>query len=448
MVSFPATLRRIKQELADVLTPRIIEQVCREAGHAWRCRVLDPVTTIHLFLLQMLHGNAACNKLPRLTGRTFTASAYCQARRKLPLAVIQTLAKRIGAILQASTATSGLWHGHRTVLLDGTGCSMPDTPGLQKHFGQPGAQRKGCGFPVAHLLTAFDAHHGLLLGVEVAPLRSHDLALVPGIHPCLRRGDLLVADRGFCSFAHLALIQRGGMEACIRVHQRQIVSFRGHRRRTGTSHRRPARVPYSRWRKRLGPNDQLVEWLKSGKRPSWMSDEGYDRLPDWIQVRELRYRIRTAGFRTRAVTLVTTLLDPVRYPAGELWELYRTRWEVETDLRHLKTTLGLDVLRCKTVDGVMKEIWMFVLAYNLVRAVMLEAARRQMAEPQRISFVDALRWLAHAAPDAELPVLRVNADRRNRIEPRVIKRRMKKFPLMQQPRDVLRQELLKKKDAA
>ncbi len=448
MVSFPLTLRRIKQELADVLTPRMIEQVCREAGHTWRCRVLDPVTTIHLFILQMLHGNTACNKLPRLTGRKFTASAYCQARRKLPLAVIQTLAKRIGAILQTSTATSGLWHGHRPVLLDGTGCSMPDTPGLQKHFGQPGAQRKGCGFPVAHLLTAFDGYHGLLLGVEVAALRTHDLALVPAIHPCLRRGDLLVADRGFCSFAHLALIQRGGMEACIRVHQRQIVSFRRHHRRAGTSQRRTAGAPSSRWRKRLGPDDQLVEWLRSKNRPSWISDEAYEGLPDWIQVRELRYRIRTAGFRTRAVTLVTTLLDPIRYPAGELRELYRTRWGVETDLRHLKTTLGLDVLHCKTVDGVMKEIWMFVLAYNLVRAVMLEAARRQKTEPQRISFVDALRWLAHAAPDAELPALRVNADRRNRIEPRVIKRRLKEFPLMKQPRDVLRQELLKKKDAA
>jgi hypothetical protein len=448
MVSFPSALRRIKDELADLLTRPFIEQVCREAGHSWRRRVLDPVTTIHLFILQVLHHNTACSHLSRLTGKPFSASAYCQARARLPLKVVTTLAARVAELLQQTTAVGGRWHGHRTVLLDGSGCSMPDTPDLQRHFGQPGAQQKGCGFPVAHLLTAFDAHAGLLLDVEPAPLRTHDLAHVSAIHPRLRPGDLLVADRGFCSFAHLALIQQGGMEACLRMHQMQIVSFRPHRRCVGTSHRRSTGLPRSRWLKRLGPDDQMVEWPKPKTRPSWISVAAYDALPESIRVRELRYRIRTPGFRTREVTLVTTLLDPVRYPARELAELYRARWEVEINLRHLKTTLGLDVLHCQTVDGVLKELWMFVLVYNLVRAVMFEAARRQRVAPQRISFFDALRWLVHAAPDEELPALLVNPDRRDRIEPRVIKRRMKEFPLMKKPRTELRQALLRRRHAA
>ena len=165
-------------------------------------------------------------------------------------------------------------------------------------------------------------------------------------------------------------------------------------------------------------------------------------------MRELRYQVRTPGFRSREITLVTSLLDPVKYPAPELIKLYRRRWEVETCLGHLKTTLGLDVLHCKSVEGVMKEMWMFVLVYNLVRMVMLEAARRQEVAVERISFIDALRWLAHAPGDADLPALVVNPHRPNRIEPRVLKRRKKEFPVMKEPRDKLRQVLKGKPHAA
>jgi len=302
---------------------------------------------------------------------------------------------------------------------------------------------------VAHLVAAFDAHSGLIREVVAGPLRTHDMAQTQAIHPGLHAGDLLNGDRGFCSFAHLALLRSQGVEACLRVHHKQIVSFRRHRRSAGAvSRARRKGRPTSRWLASLGTRDPLVEWVKPSRPPAWMSAAEYDALPPTLQLRELRYRVGTSGFRTREITLVTTLLDPVKYSAEELAKLYAARWQVETYLRDLKMTLGLDVLHCQSVDGVMKELWMFVLVYNLVRMVMLEAARRQKVDPQRISFIDAARWLAHAAPDAELPTLVMNPHRPDRVEPRVIKRRMKEFPLMKKPRDKLRQALFRKKPAA
>lgn len=440
MASIARALVRIKQDVVACLSGALIEQVCRDAGHAWRERVLDPVTLLHLFLLQILHGNTACAAVPRLSGQSFTASAYCQARSRLPLRVIAGLVSRIGGTLRHATAATGLWHDHRVILVDGSGVSMPDTPALQAHFGQPGGQAKGCGFPVGHLLAVFEAGTGLILDLLVAPLRTHDMAQINQIHTRLQSGDLLLADRAFCSYSHLALMVQHDLHACLRMHQRQIVDFRRNRRHA-TGHHAGGR-PTSRWMARLGHLDQVVAWIKPTQKPGWMSAKDFAALPSSIQVRELRYRIRTPGFRTRDVTLVTTLLDSTTYPADELAALYQSRWQVEINLRHLKTTLGLDVLHCKTVDGVMKELWMFVLVYNLVRLVMLEAARRQGVPPNRISFIDALRWLSHAPPEQSMPTLIVNPDRRNRIEPRVIKRRTKRFPLMQQPRDKLKQALL------
>jgi hypothetical protein len=443
MVSIASGLRRIKEDVAKFLEPCFIEQVCREIGHTWRDRRLGPVATIHVFLLQMLSRNTACSHLPHLSGQTFTASAYCQARRRLPLNLITTLVFRIVGVMQQETRAARLWHGHRTILIDGSGCSMSDTPDLQVSFGQPGGQKKGCGFPVAHLLATFDAGSGLILDLIVAPLRTHDMSHVNRIHPKLRPGDLLVADRGFCSFAHLALILRHDLHACLRLHHKQIVDFRPHRR--PATNRRSTGRPRSCWLERLGALDQIVAWTKPERKPAWMSPADFEALPSSIPVRELRYPVRTPGFRAREITLVTTLLDAAKYPATELAELYRSRWQVETNLRHLKTTLGMDILHCKTVDGVLKELWMFVLVYNLVRMLMLEAARRQGVEPERISFIDALRWLAHAPPDDELPPLIINPRRADRIEPRVLKRRMKEYRLMKIPRRELRQLLLEGK---
>ena len=324
---------------------------------------------------------------------------------------------------------------------------MSDVPELQAHFGQPDGQRPGRGFPVAHLMAMFEAASGLLIEAFAAPLRTQDMSLVPRLHAVLRVGDLLVGDRGFCSSAHLTTAAAQRLHAVFRVHQRQRVEFR-------TVAPSPPEAPLStgrpksRWLRSLGLKDQLVEWVKPKRRPKWMTAEEDAVLPERLRVRELRYRTGVRGFRTEEITLVTTLLDAELYPLEALADLYATRWRVEVDLRHLKQTMGMDILRCETVDGIEKELTMYALTYNLVRMVMAEASRRQGVDVERISFADALHWLLEAEPDTEMPRLKVNPDRSGRCEPRVVKRRPKQFPRMTKPRSELRKRLLEKKVAA
>jgi hypothetical protein len=167
-------LQRFTGEWATLLQPEAIQTVCREIGYtAWRDRVLTPVTTMQLFLLQILHGHTACSHLPHLSGLRFSAAAYCLARARLPLRCFDLLLERFGSAVQRSALDEGRWQGHRTFLVDGSGCSMPDTPALQQAFGQPTEQRPGCGFPVARLLGLFHAGSGVLLKLVVAPLLTH-----------------------------------------------------------------------------------------------------------------------------------------------------------------------------------------------------------------------------------------------------------------------------------
>jgi hypothetical protein len=383
-----------------------------------------------------------------MAGRTFTASAFCQARARLPLAVFRAILREMVKALIPDTEAHGRWLGHRTFLVDGSSFSMPDTPALQAHFGQPGNQAKGCGFPVAHLLALFHAGTGLLREVAAAPLRSHDMAGIAGILPRLAAGDVLVADRGFCSFAHLAMLMSQGVHAVFRLHQKQIVDFT-----PGRAHARPCQkrapkgMPRSRWIQACGLMDQVVEYFKPARRPEWMSEAEYRALPESITVRELRYRITAPGFRTREVTLVTTLTDAELDPADALAELYGTRWRVEEHLKALKQTMKMDVLKCMTVDGVLKELTVYAMAYNLVRVTMGQAAGRQGVAADRVSFLDALRWLRGAEEGEEMPELVVNPHRPGRSEPRVRKRRPKPYPLMKRPRAELR-KLLREKDLA
>jgi hypothetical protein len=384
-------LRRIQQDLARVLDAPQITRVCREAGYRFRRRLLDPITTIHLFVMQILHGNFAAARLQDFADEPFSEAAYCKARGRLPLAVLQTLLRRVGAALRPTFDDAGRWCGHRTFHVDGSAFSMPDAPELQKEFGQPGGQRVGCGFPVAHLLTLFHAGTGFLLQVLTAPLRTHDMAQAALLHPELEEGDVLIGDRAFSSYAHLALLRRRKLHGVFRLHQRQIVDFRPYRAYNRPGEKPKKGRPTSCWLQRLGRGDQLVEYFKpkAHSRPTWMSAEDFEALPASILVRELRYRVPRVR-RTREVTLVTTLLDAAAYPAKELASLYGQRWKIETNLRHLKQTMKMDVLRCETVQGVLKELTVFALVYNLVRAVMVEASHRQQVPVDRISFADAL----------------------------------------------------------
>jgi hypothetical protein len=445
MVTILPALRQVREDLVELLERNEVERICRELEYTWRERRLDPYTTLHHFILQVVNRNTAMTHLPHLSGERFTASAYCQARQRLPLEVIQRLVDSFIRGIERSTSTS-LWHGHRVVLIDGSGFSMPDTPELQAHFGQPSGQEPGCGFPMAHILALMDAKAGFLYDVVISPFRTHDMKRAADLHPRLSPGDIVVGDRGFCSYAHLALVLQANLNGVLRVHQRQIVDFRPHRpsaaEASGTGR------PTSRWVRRLGHWDQLVMWRKPKVRPKWMTEEAFAKLPEEILVREIKYRIKDPGCRVREVTLVTTLLDPQRYPAAEIIKLYRLRWQVEVDLRDLKITLGMDVLKGRKVETVTKEALVFSLVYNLVRLVALKAAQRQRVSPHRISFIDALRWLQPAKPDTPLPKLVVNPERPGRVEPRCIKRRMKEYDLMTEPRKKLRKRLKTRRPAA
>jgi hypothetical protein len=393
-----AILQRLTGEWATLLQPEAILAVCREVGYTgWRDRMLTPVTTVQLFLLQILHGNTACSHLPHLSSLRFSAAAHCQAPDSLPLRFVDLLLERFGRAAPRSALDDGRWHGHRTFLVDGSLCSMPDMPALQAALGQSTAQRPGCGFPVAHLLGLFHAGTGVLLKLVVAPLLTHDLAQVQQVHPLVAPGDVLVADRGLCSYAHLALLVQAGVHAVLRVGARQIVDFTPGRPFVLPSVRRTPAVkglPRSRWLKVLGVHDQLVAWLNPKTCPSWLTRETLAALPASLVLREVRYHLSTPGFRPREITLVTTLLDTEVYSVPDLAKLYRRRWQVETALAQLKTTMRMDVLYCKTVPRVLKELMVFAIVYNLVHLVMWQSATLQHTTVERISFLDALRWLS------------------------------------------------------
>jgi hypothetical protein len=435
-------LGRLRQDIAAGLSRQTIEDACRRAGHRWRQRVLDPATTIYLFLLQVLHGNTACQHVVHFGGWSFTDSAYCQARKRLPLAVYDRLLGRTAAALRTAS-DAARWLGHRVWIVDGSSFSMPDEPELQRHFGQPAGQRKGCGFPVAKWLALFDVATGMLLRSRTAPLRSHDMSQVGSIPDGLERGDIVLGDRGFCSYAHLAILVRRGLQAVFRVHQQQIVDFTPGRptaRRKGP-YPRPQGLPSSRWVLAHGAMDQIVVWFKPTSSPRWMSADEFAMLPSEIAVRELRYRVETPGYRVREITLVTTLLDASTYPATDLAELYYKRWRVELNFRHMKISMKMDVLRCETVEGVLKELAIFSLAYNLVRSVMMESARVRGIDPDRVGLIDAVRWLIGLEGTTRAAVLVINPSRRGRVEPRVVKRRPKQYMRMTKPRSELRKQL-------
>jgi hypothetical protein len=322
---------------------------------------------------------------------------------------------------------------------DATSALTPDEPVLQDLWPQPSAQKIGCGFPVIKLLGMLDLITGMIVHLTMMCMNVHEFSQVAGLHGMLKAGDVLLADRGLCSFMHVAMLLKSSVDAVFRMHQRQIADFtpnRPHREKGRKFSKRG--MPNSRFVRRLGHEDQVVEWPRPNK-PDWMSEADYALMPEWVAVRELRYRIVMRGRRTRVVIIATTLLDPMRYSKQQIANLYGMRWEVETNFRHLKTTMKMEHLKCHTADGVIKELLMFVLVYNLIRAAMTFAGELQGVDPNRVSFIDAARWLcAQCTPPKKKPLtgvdLVVNPARPGRWNPRVIKQRMKPYDLMNRPR--------------
>lgn len=448
MASIAFVIEQIQQNPSRFLEHLPIRQVCEEMGLVFRKRLLDPATTAGLFIRQILHGNRSCASVRHWAGRSFSPQAYCSARKRLPLEVLQRLSRRLCDAAWRLQAQGGkLFLTHRVFVADGSNFSMPDTPALQAHFGQSGAQKQGCGFPVAHLLALFDLDSGMLSEAIASPMRTHDLRPIAQMHPLMRPGDLLLGDTAFGSYTHFALLSQAKLHGLMPAHQQRIIDFTPQRPFVipgSAVHQEPKGLPRSRWIRSLGREDQLVEWFKGPKPPVYMSQADYDALPASIIVRELRRRAYHPGLEHWVeLDIVTTLLDETAYPAETLVQLRLRRWQVEVNLRHLKTTMGMEVLKCKSVKGVMKEVTAFMLVYNLVRLLMLEAAERQKTRPDRISFRDVLSWIQFVRPGETMPRFLLNPLRSGRIEPRVRKRRAKEYDLMNKPRHQMRNDLKK-----
>ena len=448
MVTIAQAVKLVKDDPAQLLAPALESALSQHSGFVWRQRIFDPLTTLLVMILQIMHGNTAIAHLRHLSTLSFTSSSFCKARIRLPLAIIEYVCQHISSEISYHGEEAACWKGHRIWYADGTSCSMPDTKALQDAFGQPGGQKPGCGFPVSTLMVLCDAA-GFILKTIAMPLRTHDASQIHKLYDQFEAGDILVYDRAGCSFVNFVLLKASDLQGIVRVHQKQIVNFRSGRKHAALFPKGKRKgKPTSRWIKRLGVFDQVVEWLKPDRRPSRMTQAEYDALPDAVTLRELCYKINRKGFRPKQVVLVTTLLDPVKYTAQALAEKYLDRWDIEVNFRHLKTTMKMDVLKCKTVDGVLKELAVFVLVYNMVRLVMLRAAQQQKMPLGRISFIDALRWLTSHRDSGDLIPLVVNPKRPDRIEPRAVKRRGKSYPRLTKPRAEMRNDLEKRRKVA
>ena len=367
-------LKHIKAELATLRDAPAILALCRAVGYQWRARQLDPVTTVHLFLRQILHGNTAWSHLSHLAANTLPPRRFVRPAPRLPLVSWSSCCG--GRPRSADDHHEGRWRGHRTFLIDGSTFSLPDTPERQEELANRSGQRPGCGFPVAHLLALFHAGTGFLLEVLAAPWHTHDMAQVATLHAALRPGDVLV---GIARSAPLSISPAAPAgtpcplsppsEADCGFHTRPPPHYPQSAKRAEGASPLPLVPPVWCHRPTRG-----VGQTRAPDPPAWMTSELFAALPAVLGVRELRYRVAQAGFRTQTVTLVTTLLESDLYPADALAELYQMRWQVESNLRHLKQTMGLEVLHGQSLAGVLKELTVFALVYNLVRVVMLAAA--------------------------------------------------------------------------
>jgi hypothetical protein len=406
--------RAIDDGIETSLPTSLVDQACRDLGYVFRHRLLTPAVTLQLFCLQILHGNTAITHLRQLSGIEFSVSSYSEARSRLPLELIQALLERMTLIMRESAARimPPALFGRRLVLVDSVSFSMPDTPQLVKYFGLPPGQKPGIGYPVGKAMALLDYATGMLTTLLSVHQFVHDMRGVIGLHPALKKGDILLGDTAFCSFVHVCLLAQLGVDAIFRLHQRRPKS-------AGTQ-----------------------RWKKPPKRPSWMTQEQYDSLPAFVDVRVIKHHVAQKGYRTRIVFIATTLMDEEAWPDWLLAEIYRRRWEIEVCFDHLKTTMNMSVLKCKTVDGVLKELAVFLLVYNRIRLAMIQTAARLGVNVMLVSFIDIMRKVGVnmiGLPGVEKII--VNPRRPGRHQPRVRRRRPKEYPSMTKPRSELKKAL-------
>lgn len=411
-----AAIEHVKRRTSFAL-PVDVDALAQSVGHVWRERKLTPAVTVRLFLLQVLHGNVAISALRHLGQVSLQASSYCAARARLPLALFSQLfdavQQQVSVAMRCNDYAALLLNGRRVLLADATSFSMPDTAALRERFGYPPGQREGCGFPVGKLLGVIDAASGCVLTALGCPLFTHEAREMLTLHSLLKKGDVLVADRGFCSYVQIALLLRHGVDAVMRLHQRRPVQ----------------------WAK-----DHIETWTRPLQRPAWMSQALWLSLPEQLSVRIVRYTVPRKGCRSRVIYIATTLLDPLAYPVETIMRLYGHRWNIETCFNQLKTHAKMNTLKSHSVQGVIKELIMYLIVWNLVRMTMQTFAQAAGISVWRVSFIDTMRWLcALLQPQrpASLQLL-INPDRPGRWEPRKLKRRMKEYDLLKEPRQNLK----------
>lgn len=427
---------------ADVLSPEQVEQVLEQEQVTFSERLYTPLVTLRVWLTQVIDPDHSLRQAVarflawRIANDKSACSsdtgAYAKARKRLSENVLAQLTRRTGRDLVLEAPARWSWHGRDVKIVDGSTASMPDTPANQRDYPQATTQKPGLGFPIMRFVVLFSLAVGTVLDAAFGPYQGKETgetALFRSLHDNLDQGDVLLADRYFCSFFEIALLQERGVDVVMRLHQCRRADFRRGRR--------------------LGKYDHIVTWSKPA-RPDWLDEDTYRQLPDVLTLREVRVHAPTQKVRSRVITAVTTLLDAEEFPKSDLSDLYRLRWHAELDLRALKQTLQMDVLRGKTPAMVRKELWAHLLIYNLIRKVMAQAATEHQRDPRTLSFKGALQTLnAFALPLLTCPPEQVPSvvqqllqaiirhrvgNRPDRIEPRAKKRRPKPYPLLTRPR--------------
>jgi IS4 transposase len=369
--------------------------------------------------------------------------AYCKARAKLTELFLWFLTCDVGRQLEEQALDDWRWHGKRVVMVDGSTLSMPDTPANQKAYPQSRSQQPGVGFPIVRWVALLGLATGAVLDSAFGPYRGKqtgETALFRSLLPSLRRGDVVLADRYYCSYWLVALLLAQGVDVVFRKHHLRHTDFRrGHR---------------------LGRNDHIVTWTKP-ECPEWMDAATYAALPDTLALREMRTQLATPGCRVEQIVVITTLCDPETFNTADILALYHQRWHAELDLRSIKTQMKMEILRCKSPDMVRKEIWAHLLAYNLVRKVMAQAAVAHRRTPRQISFAGAVQTLnefrllvlqASGEQQSELTRRILAAIARHRVgnrpdrcEPRKVKRRPKGYSRLLIPRAKERAKLMRRR---
>lgn len=429
----------------DVLSEQIVSEALETIGTYVIDRVYPPLVTLWVFLSQVLSADHSCRAaVARLIAHRISRAqspcspetgAYCQARKRLPEQFFSTVARRTGRALEKNVDRKWLWKQRRVYVYDGSSVSMPDTPANQRDYPQPDTQKPGLGFPLARIAAVFSLACGAVLDVGIcryAGKGQSELRMLRTLWHIFLPGDVVLADRLMCAWTEMAMLKQRGVDCVFRFTSHRTANFRRGQH--------------------LGNGDHIVKWMKP-EMPRSIDRKTHKALPDFLLVRECLIRVEQPGFRTRMVIVATTLLDPMKFTKEDLGELYRARWNAELDLRSLKQTLQMDILRCKTPELVRKEIWTHIVAYNLIRTIMAQAATKHGIEPRSISFKGTIQMLEAFQPLIALEAqhnatVRASlyrqlldaigahrvADRPDRIEPRLRKRRPKHYGFLRKPR--------------